>query len=88
MSAREYAVLMETLLCKVNKSVQGKSDELFLDPYEQIISAVEYRVPESELKKFKLYYQGIQGQKLQELIDDGYDVNQLLNDLTKLTETV
>ena len=86
MSAKEYSLLIEHLLCSVNSSICGKSDDILLNPYEEIISAIEHRVPQEKLDKFKLLYQGIKGQKLQNLIDENYNIDLFLKHLKEITE--
>ncbi len=86
MGAKEYSILIEKLLRRINPSMEGKSSEILLDPYGEIVSAVEYRVPVEKLEKFVLYYQGISGKSLQKLIDESYDVGQLLKDLRQVVE--
>ena len=83
-SAKEYSVLIENLLKNISICPHGTSDEILLDPYEVIISKLEYRIPQEKLEKFKLAYQGVSGQRLQALIDSNYDVNHLLTDLRQL----
>ena len=85
-SAKDYSLLIEALLCKVNNAMYQKSDEILLNPYEVIVSALEYRVPQEKLDKFSLYYQAISGQTLQELIDIDYDVEQLTEFVKQLVE--
>ena len=84
MSAKEYSLQIEILLRSVNSSMNQKSDEILRDPYEAIITAVEYRVSQTKFEKFQLCYQGICGKSLQELVNEHYDVNQLLKDLQQL----
>lgn len=86
LSAKEYSLLIEIELRKVNKSVYGKSDEILVSPYKEIISAIQCRVSQEKFNKFKLYYQGINGQSLQKLIDDNYDIDQLLEILHNTVE--
>ena len=86
MSAKEYSLLIENLLQKINPSIRNKSDEILTDPYKEIIIAVEYRVSQKKLERFQLCFQGISGKSLQELVDENYDVNQLLKDLQQLVE--
>lgn len=83
-SAKEYSILIETLLKDISICPHGTSDEILLDPYKVIISKLEYRIPQANLAIFKLSYQAISGQKLQDLIDGNYDVDQLLTDLRQL----
>ena len=84
MSASNYSKRIEALLRQLRVSYYGKSDEIFLNPYKEIVSALEYRVPKEKLDKFKLYYQAINGQSLQELIDDDYDVDLLMVHIREL----
>lgn len=84
MLAKEYSLQIEILLRSVNSSMNQKSDEILSNPYKAIITAVEYRVPQKKIEKFKFCYQGISGKSLQELLDEHYDVNQLLKDLLQL----
>ncbi len=84
MSAKEYSLLIESLLQKINPSMRNKSDEILIDPYKEIIIAVEYRVSQKKLEQFQLCFQGIRGKSLQELVNEHYDVNQLLKDLQQL----
>ena len=86
LSAKEYSLLIEIELRKVNKSMYGKSDEILNSPYREIISAIEFRVPKEKFNKFKLYYRGINGQSLQKLIDDNYNIEQLLETLHNTVE--
>ena len=85
MSARDYSRRIEALLRKIHGPLYRKSDEILLDPYEEIISALECRVSREKLDMFKLCYQAIAGQTLQELIDENYDVEQLIIDIRELT---
>jgi len=78
--------LIEQLLRKVNGSSYGKSDEILLNPYNEIVLALEYRVPKEKLDRFKLCYQAISSQSFQSLMDNHYDVEQLLSDLRDLVE--
>ena len=86
MSAGNYSRRIEALLCKVNGPSYRKSDEILLDPYKEIFLALEYRVPKEKLDRFKLWYQAIEGQSLQELIDDNYDMEKFLRDIRQLVE--
>ena len=84
MSAKEYSLRIEALLRKIAPSAYGKSDEILLNPYGEIISAVSFRVQQNKLEKFKLYYQGIDGKEMKELIDSDYDIEILIQDLKNL----
>ncbi len=86
MLAKEYSILIETLLRKANSCSYRKSDQILFNPYEEIIVALEYRVSQEKIDRFKMCYQGISGQTLQELIDNQYDVEQLLKDIRELVE--
>lgn len=86
MTARNHAFRIEALLRKVKDPSYKGSDEILLDPYKEITLVLEYRVPQEKLDRFKLYYQAVSGQTLQELIDENYDVERLLNDLEKVIE--
>ena len=88
MSAKEYSLNLEMILRRVNPQMYGKSDEILLDPYKEIVSAVEFRVSKEKLERFKLFYQSINGRKLQELMDDDYSIEQLLRDVETLIENV
>ena len=85
-SAKEYSILIERLLRKANPFVPMISDEILLNPYDKVISTVECRVSQDKMKKFKILYQAISGQSLQDLLDDNYDMAQLLKDLERLVE--
>lgn len=85
MSAGDYSRRIEALLRKLHGPFYRKSDEILINPYEEIISALECRVSKEKLDRFKLCYQAISGQTLQELIDDNYDVERLIIDLIELT---
>lgn len=84
MSAKEYSIKLEILLRSLNTSLYGKSDEILLNPYKEIILALNHRVSNIEFNKFILKYQSINGQRLQELIDSNYDINQLIADLQEI----
>lgn len=86
MLAKTISLRLEVLLSLINTSRQFKSDEILLNPYKEIISALQYRVPQKELDKFKFYYQGISGYNLKELIDDNYDLDLLIADIQKLIQ--
>ncbi len=86
MSAKDYSLKIEALLRKVTDPSYRKSDEILLDPYAEIILVLEQRVPFKKLDQFKLYYQGINGKALQELIDENYNVEQLIKDLQRIIE--
>ena len=86
MTAKNISLRIEALLCKVNQSMYQKSNEILLNPYESIILAVQYRITQEKLDKFKMSYEAITGYSLQELINDNYDIEQLLNDLKKLID--
>ena len=86
MTAKNISLRIEALLCSVNQSMYQKSDEILLNPYEEIVSALQYRVPQEKLDKFRLFYKAISGRNLQELIDNNYDVKQLLSDLQKVLD--
>ena len=85
-TVRNYSRRIEALLCKVNGSFYRRSDEILINPYEEIISALIYRVPQEKLDWFKLCYQAISGQSLQKLVDDNYNLEILLKDLQHITE--
>ena len=87
MITRNYALRIEALLRKVKDPSYKGSDKILLDPYKEIILVLEYRVPQQKLDRFKLCYQAINGKTLQELIDENYDVERLLNDLRELIES-
>ena len=86
MSAKEYSIRIENLLRKIKGSLYQGSDEILVDPYQEIVSSLEYRVPQDKLDKFKMYYQAEEGKSVQELIDENYDMEQLLKDLQELLE--
>ena len=86
MSAKDYSLRIENLLRKVNESAYGKSDEILINPYEEIVSALVYRIPQEKLDAFKLRYQAIGNQTLQELIDQGYGIEQFIKDLREAVE--
>ena len=86
LSAKEYSLYIETLLRKVNPSMFGASDAIMLEPYNKIVEAVQYRVSQRKFDEFRLYYEGISDRKLQDLIDEQYDLNQMLKDLHRLIE--
>lgn len=86
MSAKNYSIRIEALLRKVNGQSYCKSDEILLDPYTEIILALEQRVSQEKLDKFKSYYQAIKGQTLQSLVEDNYNVEQLISDLKQTIE--
>ncbi len=88
MSAKEYSLKLEMLLRRINPSMYGKSDEILLDPYKEIVSAVEFKVSKKHFERFKLFYQSINGKKLQELMDCDYNIEQLLIDVENLIENV
>ena len=88
MSAKEFSLKLEMLLRRINPSMYGKSDEILLDPYKEIVSAVGFRVSQKHLEQFKLFYQPINGKKLQELMDCNYNIEQLLSDVETLIENV
>ena len=84
MLAKTNSLRIEAILSKINPFILNKSDEILRDPYDIIVSALEHRVPQEKLDKFKLYYQGIREQSLQELIDCNYDIEQLIKNLKEL----
>ena len=86
MSAKEYSILIEKLLRIAKGPSYRKSDEIMLDPYKEIVSALEYEVSQEELDWFKMCYQAIRGQGLQELINENYDIEKIICDLRKLIE--
>ena len=86
LSPKEYSILIENLLIKINPEMYLKSDQISLSPYDAIISVLSCRVSQEKLDRFKLYYQAISGKMLQELIDENYDVERLLNDLREMIE--
>ena len=86
MSAKEYSMRIEALLRKVNNPLYRKSDEILLNPYTEIISSLKGRIQQKSLDNFKLYYQSIEGKSLQELVDEYYDVEQLIKDLKQIID--
>ena len=86
MSAKEYSILIEKTLRQVNGPSYRKSDEILFNPYEEIFLALEYKVPQEKVDRFKLSYQSISGRTLQELIDNDYDMEQLIKDLRQIVE--
>ena len=50
MTAKEYSILIENQLRKVNTGMYGSSDQILINPYEVIVSALEYRVNSIELQ--------------------------------------
>lgn len=86
MLAMDYSRRIEALLRKVHDPSYRKSDEILSNPYEEIISALACRIPQQKLNKFKLYYQAISGQTLQDLVDNNYNVEQLIKDLKHIVE--
>ena len=88
MSVKNYALRIEALLCEINGSMYQKSDEILSDPYEVIVSAIEFRVSQTDFEKFKMGYQAISGQSLQKLIEENYDVEKLLKDLRNLIANI
>lgn len=86
MSAKEYSISIEFQIRKVRGDSYRGSDEILINPYEEIISALAYRIPQEKLDWFTLRYHIISGQKLQELLDNNYDVEQLIKDLRETVE--
>ena len=86
MSAGDYSRRIESLLRKIKGASYQKSDEIRLNPYGEIVSALEYRVPQERFDWFKLCYQAIDGQRLQELLDEKFDVEKLIKDLQQVIE--
>ena len=86
MSAIEFSHRVEILIQKIKGELYQGSDEILLNPYQEIVSSLEYRVPQDKLDKFKMYYQAEEGKSVQELIDENYDMEQLLKDLQELLE--
>lgn len=86
MLAKEYSLSIEKLIRKVKGASYNGSYEILVNPYREIVSALEYRVSQEKFDKFKLYYQGIDGQRLQELVDGNYNVRKLIKDLEEIIE--
>ena len=86
MLAKEYSIRIETIIRKVKGASYIGSDDILLNPYREIVSALEYRMPQEKVDRFKVYYQAIEGQNLQELIDKQYDIERLLKDLLEIIE--
>ena len=86
MSIKDYSYRIESLLRTVKGPEYVRSDERIQNPYDEIISAIKYRIPQKNFDKFCLYYQGISGQSLQELIDENYDIEKLINNLKNILE--
>lgn len=84
MTAKEYSILIENQLRKVNTGMYGSSDQILINPYEVIVSALEYRVNSKELQKFQTSYQLINESSLQDLIDKDFDIQKLINDIKEL----
>ena len=84
MTAKEYSILIENQLRKVNTDMYGSSDQILINPYEVIVSALEYRVNSKELQKFQTSYQLINESSLQDLIDKDFDIQKLINDIKEL----
>lgn len=84
MTAKEYSVLIENQLRKVNTDMYGSSDQILINPYEVIVSALEYRVNSIELQKFQTSYQLINESSLQDLIDKDFDIQKLINDINAM----
>ena len=87
MTAKEYSLRIETLLRKINDDMYGESDNILLDPYGEIISAVEYRVSKNKLENFKIFYEAINGKTIQELINLGYNIECLIEDIKMLVHS-
>lgn len=86
MLAKEYSLKIEILLRSINPSIFNKSDEILRNPYEEIISAIQCRISQEKIKKFKFYYNTINGKSMQELLNDKYNIELLLTDLRKLVK--
>ena len=84
MTAKEYSILIENQLRKVNTGMYGSSDQILINPYEVIVSALEYRVNSIELQKFQTSYQLINESSLQDLIDKDFDIQKLINDINAM----
>ena len=84
MTAKEYSILIENQLRKVNTDMYGSSHQLLINPYEVIVSALEYRINSKELQKFQTSYQLINESSLQDLIDKDFDIQKLINDIKEL----
>ena len=84
MTAKEYSILIENQLRKVNTDMYGSSDQILINPYEVIVSALEYRVNSKELQKFQTSYQLINESSLQDLIDKDFDIQKLINDINAM----
>lgn len=64
MVVKEYSLRLENLLRNVKGESYRGSDAILLNPYQEIISALECRIPQDKLNKFKIYYQAIDGRSL------------------------
>lgn len=84
MTAKEYSISIENQLRKVNTGMYGSSDQILTNPYEVIVSALEYRVNSKELQKFQTSYQLINESSLQDLIDKDFDIQKLINDINAM----
>ena len=84
MTAKEYSILIENQLRRVNSDMYGSSDQILNTPYEVIITALRHRVNNKELQKFQKTYQLIDKLSLQDLIDENFDIQSLINDIKEI----
>ena len=81
---REFSLSIEKLLREIKSPIYKGSDEILRNPYREIISVLENRVPQEKIDKFKIYYQAIEGYSLQELAAENYNIALLIEDLKKI----
>ena len=84
MTAKEYSILIETQLRRVKSDMYGSSDQILINPYEVIVNVLKYRVNSNKLQRFETSYQPINGIGLQNLIDEYFDIQKLINDIKEL----
>ena len=81
MTAKEYSILIENQLRKVNTGMYGSSDQILINPYEVIVNALSFRVSEKMLQQFKASYKPIKRLSLQHLIDNNFDIEKIIDDI-------
>ena len=82
-----YALRIENLLCKLSPTIKGMRAIIEQNPYEEILKVLNGRTSTKTFERFQLYYQGIKGKTISNLLDEDYDLEKLIADLKYIIES-
>ncbi len=84
----EIALKIENLLRTVNPQYEGMRGLIEKNPYHEVVEALRCRIPEKKLQKFELYYNAIDGQSIEQLTAENYDLDGFVAEIENMVDTI